>query len=215
MVYLIQVICGNPLIGYSNYFFELAGLNPAEAFNMGVGTNAIGFLATCLTFVVLSYAGRRFIYNTGLYIMTIILFIIAILDCAPGYSTNSDFSWAQASLLDVWTFLYQLTVGPLTFVIISEVSSTKLRSRTIAIATAAQATASIVTTVAVPFMFNPQNGNLRGKIAFVFGGLSVISAIWCYFRLPETQHRTFEEIDVMFERKVRTKEFKNYNAFEL
>jgi len=33
MVYLIQVIGGNPLIGYANYFFELAGLNPSEAFN--------------------------------------------------------------------------------------------------------------------------------------------------------------------------------------
>ena len=33
MVYLIQVIGGNPLIGYANYFFEQAGLNPANAFN--------------------------------------------------------------------------------------------------------------------------------------------------------------------------------------
>lgn len=33
MVYLIQVIAGNPLIGYANYFFEQAGLNPAESFN--------------------------------------------------------------------------------------------------------------------------------------------------------------------------------------
>lgn len=33
MVYLIQVIGGNPLIGYANFFFEQAGLNPSEAFN--------------------------------------------------------------------------------------------------------------------------------------------------------------------------------------
>lgn len=33
MVYLIQVIGGNPLIGYANYFFEQAGLNPSDAFN--------------------------------------------------------------------------------------------------------------------------------------------------------------------------------------
>lgn len=32
MVYLIQVIGGNPLIGYANYFFEQAGLNPQDAF---------------------------------------------------------------------------------------------------------------------------------------------------------------------------------------
>ena len=33
MVYLIQVIGGNPLIGYANFFFEQASLNAADAFN--------------------------------------------------------------------------------------------------------------------------------------------------------------------------------------
>lgn len=33
MVYLIQVICGNPLIGYANYFFEQAGLSVSDAFH--------------------------------------------------------------------------------------------------------------------------------------------------------------------------------------
>jgi hypothetical protein len=33
MVYLIQVIGGNPLIGYANYFFEQAGLSSSEAFH--------------------------------------------------------------------------------------------------------------------------------------------------------------------------------------
>jgi MFS transporter, SP family, general alpha glucoside:H+ symporter len=33
MVYLIQVIGGNPLIGYANFFFEQAGLDSSDAFN--------------------------------------------------------------------------------------------------------------------------------------------------------------------------------------
>ncbi len=33
MVYLIQVIGGNPLIGYANFFFEQAGLDASDAFN--------------------------------------------------------------------------------------------------------------------------------------------------------------------------------------
>ena len=38
MVYLIQVIAGNPLIGYANYFFEQAGLNPSDAFDSKLST---------------------------------------------------------------------------------------------------------------------------------------------------------------------------------
>lgn len=33
MVYLIQVIGGNPLIAYATFFFEMAGLDSAESFN--------------------------------------------------------------------------------------------------------------------------------------------------------------------------------------
>lgn len=33
VVYLIQVIGGNPLIAYANFFFEQAGLDTADAFN--------------------------------------------------------------------------------------------------------------------------------------------------------------------------------------
>ncbi|KAH8799444.1 hypothetical protein F5884DRAFT_812096 [Xylogone sp. PMI_703] len=42
------------------------------------------------------------------------------------------------------------------------------------------------------------------------GGLSVFSFLWCFFRLPETKHRTFEEIDYLFEHKVPTRKFKGY-----
>lgn len=33
MVYVIQVIGGNPLIGYATYFFEQAGLDAVDAFD--------------------------------------------------------------------------------------------------------------------------------------------------------------------------------------
>ena len=35
----IQVIGGNPLIGYANFFFEQAGLNPSDAFNSWFSTS--------------------------------------------------------------------------------------------------------------------------------------------------------------------------------
>jgi SP family general alpha glucoside:H+ symporter-like MFS transporter len=46
----------------------------------------------------------------------------------------------------------------------------------------------------------------NGKI----GGLSAVSLVWCYFRIPETKGRTYEELDLMFEKGLRTREFKNY-----
>ncbi|KAL1977834.1 hypothetical protein VTN31DRAFT_693 [Thermomyces dupontii] len=211
MVYLIQVIGGNPMIGYANFFFEMAGLDSSEAFNMGVGNTALGFVGTCLSWPLMHKFGRRTIYSTGMVIMTILLFVIAFLDFGRN---NSGPVWAQASLMDVWTFIYQTSVGPICFVIISEISATRLRGRTIAIATAVQAAASIVFTVAMPYMLTGNQGDWRGKTGFLFGAISFLCCIWCYFRLPESRGRTFEELDILFARKVPPRQFAKYDLLQ-
>ncbi|KAG5932344.1 hypothetical protein E4U59_007559 [Claviceps monticola] len=177
MVYLIQVIGGNPLIGYANYFFEQAGLSSSDAFS-------------------------------SLAIMTALLFVIGFLSM-PKYNTGAI--WAMASLMDVWTFVYQMTVGPICFVIISEISATRLRERTIAIATAVQAGASIVTTIAMPYMLNSNEANWGGKSGFMFGAISIFCLVWCFFRLPESQNRTYEELDILFQRRISARKFEAYD----
>ena len=140
--------------------------------------------------------------------MTIVLFIIGFLDFGR---SNSAVVWAQASLMDIWTFCYQMTVGPICFVIISEVSATRLRGKTIAITTAVQAFASIIFTVAMPYMLNSDQADWRGRAGFLFGGISLVCFIWCFFRLPESRKRTFEELDILFERKVPARKFASYD----
>lgn len=65
-------------------------------------------------------------------------------------------------------------------------------------------------TVAIPYMFNPDQANVRGKIGFFFGGLAAVSLLWSYFRVPETRGRTYEELDIMFSRNVKTRDFRKY-----
>jgi SP family general alpha glucoside:H+ symporter-like MFS transporter len=148
---------------------------------------------------------------SGMIIMTIILFIIGFLDLGR---EKTSVVWAQASLMDIWTFVYQTTVGPICFVVISEISATRLRGRTIAIATAVQAAASIVFTVAIPYMLNSDQADWRGKAGFLFGGISLVCYVWCFLRLPESRGRTFEELDIMFERKVPPRKFAKYDLLQ-
>lgn len=210
MVYLIQVIGGNPLIGYANYFFEQAGLASSDAFNMGVGNTAMGFVGTVISWPLMAYfhLGRRTIYTSGIVAMTVILFIIGFLSIPVN---NNAAIWAMASMMDIWTFIYQMTVGPICFVIISEISATRLRTKTIAIGTAVQAAASIVFTVAIPYMLNSDEGNWGGKAGFLFGGISFVCFLWCYFRLPESRGRTYEELDILFQRRVPARQFKKHD----
>ncbi|KAK5465268.1 hypothetical protein LTS15_001831 [Exophiala xenobiotica] len=209
-VYTIQVLSGIYLVGYATYFFTLAGLPTDQAFNMGVGFLAVGFVGTCCSWILLIHFGRRKIYNYGLALLAVLQFIIGILDCAPNYENRPSIAWAESVLMVIWNFIYDISIGPVCFVILCEVSATRVRSKTIALATAAQAMAGIVMTVAIPYMINADQANMRGKLGFFFGGLALLCLTWAYFRVPELKGRTYQEVDIMFERGVKTREFKNY-----
>lgn len=133
---------------------------------------------------------------------------IGILDCIPG--RPSGVIWAESSLMITWNFAYDLSVGPICFVIISEASATRVRSRSIAVATAAQGILGIVMTVAIPYMINADEADMQGKLGFFFGGLAALSCVWAYFRMPETMGRTYEELDLLFDRRVPARQFKGY-----
>jgi SP family general alpha glucoside:H+ symporter-like MFS transporter len=68
----------------------------------------------------------------------------------------------------------------------------------------------LVTSVIGPYLLNPGAANAGAKIEFLYGGISVFSLIWCIFRLPETKGRTYEELDILFERKVPARQFKTH-----
>jgi len=132
------------------------------------------------------------------------------LDCSPNYLNRPGIIWAECVLMIIWNGIFDLTIGPVAYVIFCESSATKVRTKTIAVATAAQAIVGIIMTVAIPYMINPDQANWRGKMGFFFGGLSVLCMIWCYLRVPEMKGRTYEELDLMFARGVPTREFGTY-----
>lgn len=209
LLFVIQNFSGNP-VGIATYLFEQTGLSSENAFNMGVGLNGMGFVGTLCSAIPLIYYGRRTCYLIGLSSVVTILFIVALICFAKDYATNQSFAWSQATLLIVLQFIWQMTLGPLTYVVVCETPSTKLRSKTIALATMIDAATGLVTTAIGPYLLNPGAANAGAKIEFLYGGISVFSLIWCFFRLPETKGRTYAELDILFEQKVPARKFKHY-----
>lgn len=46
-----------------------------------------------------------------------------------------------------------------------------------------------------------------GFIRFVWGGTCFVMFLWSFFRLPETRNRPYEELDVLFAKKVAARKF--------
>lgn len=62
---------------------------------------------------------------------------------------------------------------------------------------------------------NPTAWDLQGKAALIASSVSTLLIVWAYFRLPETNQKTYEELDLLFEAGVPAREFKNYDTTEL
>lgn len=187
------------VLGFSSYFFQLAGItNPATTFNLGVGVTACGLAGNILSWFLVNNFGRRRIYLTGITVITITLLLIGILDVIP----TGGAKWVQAGLTVFYSFVYFASLGAMAFVILGETSSTTLRAPTIGLATATQAVMGTAFNFAIPYMVNPDEGNLKGKVGFIFGGLSLLATIWSFFYIPELKDRTFDEIDLMFQKRV-------------
>ena len=54
--------------------------------------------------------------------------------------------------------------------------------------------------------------NWRAKAAFFWAGSCLLCIIWVFFRLPEPKGRTYAELDMLFERRVKARDFSKIDA---
>lgn len=116
--------------------------------------------------------------------------------------------WAIAALLLVFTAVYDATIGPLCYTLVSEIPSTRLRSKTIVLARNCYNISGIITNVITPRMLNPTAWDWGPKAGFFWAGTSVVGLAWSWWRLPETKERTFSEIDALFRNKTSARKFR-------
>lgn len=209
MVWATQALCGLSLAGWSAYYLEQAGLNVANAFNLSIGMYGFGIAGGFVSWALLPRVGRRRLYLIGLMIMLVILIVCGSVGAAV---TGPGGSWTVGSLLIVLTGVYDVTVGPVCYVLVAEVPSTRLRAKTVVLARVVYNVVSLVTNILTARMLNPTAWNWAGKSNFVYAGTNIICIVWCYFRLPETMGLSYLELDILFEKKAKTKKFREFQV---
>src|SRR3954453_14669271 len=63
--WLIQQTSGSPMIGWGTYFMLQAGLSSPNAYSLGVGQSAMGFVGTVGSWFLMPHFGRRTLYLMG------------------------------------------------------------------------------------------------------------------------------------------------------
>jgi hypothetical protein len=74
------------------------------------------------------------------------------------------------SMILIYCFWYNVTIGATAYTILCETSTSRLRIKTIAIGFALQNALNTMWSFVLPYLFNPDQLNLGGKLGFIFGG---------------------------------------------
>lgn len=209
VVFAGQQLSGAVFAYTPTYFFLQAGVSTENSFTIAIGSTAMAFIGTCISWILLAYFGRRTLYLGGMVMAASSLLIVGICSAA---TTAQSAVWAQVAFILVWKLIYSLTIGPICYAIISETSAVRLRPQTVVVARNTYAVVQIISNILNPYMLNPIEWNLRGRAGFFWFGTGALVALWSYFRLPETKDRTYEELDVLFNEKVSARKFKKTNV---
>ena len=93
-----------------------------------------------------------------------------------------------------------LSVWPAYCAIGAEVSSLDLRAKSQGIGWGFGGAMTTVFAIALPYLYNIDAGNLRGKTGFVYFGLSSVGLVVSWFLVKETKDLAQEDIDTLYEK---------------
>lgn len=202
--FFIQNACGNSwVIGYMSYFMQLGGMSAAKSFDTTVGLSGLMVVGNMCGWIFVEWFGRRATALWGTIVLSVVLFMIGILASV----SVSGAIWGQVACMALWSFVYQGTIGSVAWPIAAENATTRLRGPTQSLATMMNGLSSCIWSFALPYAINPDQGNMGGKIAFVFGAVLVVASVFIYFMYPETKRRTYIEIDELWNRGIPPRHF--------
>lgn len=110
-------------------------------------------------------------------------------------------------------FLVTLSCGfaagyaPLTNVVMTEVTSLRLRDMTQRTAGCARVLANFIVGFTLPYML----AAIDLQLAFLFGATCFCGLIFSYFFVPDCNGKSLEEIEYLFHEGVPSRKFKSYN----
>ncbi|GKT49678.1 maltose permease MAL61 [Colletotrichum spaethianum] len=205
----IQALCGVFFVAsYSTYYQQLAGYTTKESFTLAIVQQVLSMLGNITSWFLIDRVGRRGLTLWGMCTLTILLMITGGLavTATPGAVKGT------VALLLVYCYIYNVTIGATAYSLLTEVATSRLRAKTAAMALALQNSLFTMWAFVIPFLFNPDQANLGAKVAFIFGGLSVLSTVYLWFYQPEVAGRSYEELDEMFIKQVPARKFKGYTT---
>lgn len=188
---IFQQVTGiNTVIYYAPTIMEFSGLKSAGASILATtGVGVINVLFTIVGSWFVDRAGRRPLLLTSLIGMAISLALLAVSFQLPQLA--SSLGIAVVIILMLYVASFAIGLGPVFWLLISEIYPLNIRSKAMSVATVANWGANLI--VAMTFL-SIVNALGRPGAFWLYAVLTLCSVAFTYFLVPETKGRTLEQI---------------------
>jgi len=187
-----QQITGiNTVIYYAPTIFRFAGLSSASvAILASVGVGVVNVVLTLVAMQLIDRVGRRPLLLVSLAGMALSLFVLGLAFSLPQLS--GSLGWIAVASLMVYVGSFAVGLGPVFWLMLSEIYPLRIRGRAMSVGTIANWSANLL--VALSFLTLTQ---VLGKPAtfWLYGVVSIGAWLFAFFLVPETKGRSLEGIE--------------------
>jgi sugar porter (SP) family MFS transporter len=190
---VFQQITGiNTIIYYAPTLLASAGLGNSAALLANVVNGAVNVLMTIVAIRLLDRTGRRPLLLRGTAGMAVGMLIVALTFAIGGSHLHGGTAYIAIAGLLLYTGSFAVGLGPVFWLLISEIYPVKIRGQAMSVATMANWAANFVVTVSFLTLLSAI-GN--AGTFFLFAGLSIVALAYFQRQVPETKNRSLQDIE--------------------
>ena len=178
------------IVYYAPTIFMKAGYESASsALLANVMIGLVNFLFTFVAIFSVDRFGRKGLLLIGLSGMFVAITL-------TGFIYQSEAISGKVILIPLLVFVgfYCMSIGAVTWVMLSEIFPTKIRGTAMSIATMSLWIANFILSQVFPWMID----TIEGNSFYIFGVVTFTGLIFTWKMIPETKNKTLEEIEEMW-----------------
>jgi sugar porter (SP) family MFS transporter len=185
-----QFIGVNTVIYYAPTILKFTGLGTGSAITEALSVGLANVVFTVLAILVLDRIGRRPLLITGTVGCIISLCVLGIFFAS--HSLQHSVSWLALVCLIVYIASFAIGLGPVFWLMISEIFPLRVRSPAMSLSTVGNWTANFIVS---SFFLSLTTAISREGAFWVYAGFGVAALIYFIAHVPETKDRTLEQIE--------------------
>ncbi|HET8604279.1 MAG TPA: sugar porter family MFS transporter [Marmoricola sp.] len=185
-----QFVGVNTVIYFASTILGYTGASTSTAVLLAVFVGVTNFVVTIVAILLMDWVGRRGLLLTGTAILTVALVVLGAYFWFPSLSHGA--SWLGLVCVIVYIIGFAVGLGPVFWLMISEIYPLQFRSQAMAVATVCNWAANFIVSY---FFLQEAQAIGRGPTFWIYAFIGIGAIAFFWFKVPETKNRPLEDIE--------------------